>query len=79
VLNQELAHLPDGVSVSPGAISITFSSPNEALQRLLALAMAIGNDFHEFERMAGDGPTREVVTTTGAEKASATTRTQPGK
>jgi hypothetical protein len=52
VLNQEFANLPDGVSVSPGAISITFSSPSEALQRLLALAMAIGNDFNEFERMA---------------------------
>ena len=53
VVNQEFASLPDGVSVSPGAISITFSSPNEALQRLLALAMAIGNNFSEFERMAG--------------------------
>ena len=53
MLNQEFASLPDGVSVSPGAISITFSSPSEALQRLLALAMAIGNDFNEFERMAG--------------------------
>lgn len=53
VLNQELADLPDGVSITPGTISITFSSPNEALQRLLALAMAIGNNFNEFERMAG--------------------------
>ena len=53
VLQQEFANLPDGVSVSPGAISITFSSPNEALQRLLALAMAIGNDFNEFERITG--------------------------
>ena len=61
MLNQEFAHLPAGVSVSPGAISITFSSPNEALQRLLALAMAIGNDFTQFERMAG----ADVNTTTG--------------
>jgi hypothetical protein len=53
VLHQEFANLPDGVSISPGAISISFSSPSEALQRLLALAMAIGNDFNEFERMAG--------------------------
>jgi len=65
VLNQELANLPEGVSISPGAISITFSSPNEALQRLLSLAMAIGNDFSEFERMAGDDATHEVVSTTG--------------
>jgi hypothetical protein len=56
MLNQEFASLPDGVTVSPGAISITFSSPSEALQRLLALAMAIGNDFNEFERMAGIDP-----------------------
>ena len=56
VLGQQLANLPDGVSVSPGAISITFSSPNEALQRLLALAMAIGNDFNEFERQSEPRP-----------------------
>ena len=53
VRHQKLTDLPDGVSISPGAISITFASPHEALQRLLALAMAIGNDFQEFERMAG--------------------------
>lgn len=53
VASQHLASLPEGVSVSPGAISITFSSPTEALERLLALAMAIGNDFSEFERIAG--------------------------
>lgn len=56
VLNQKLGDLPDGVSISPGAISITFSSPNEALQRLLALAMAIGNDFNEFERQSEPRP-----------------------
>ena len=49
VLNRELADLPDGVSITPGAISITFSSPNEALERLLALAMAIGNERERFE------------------------------
>ena len=53
MINQEFAHLPEGVLVAPGTISISFSSPREALQRLLALAIAIGNDFNEFERMAG--------------------------
>jgi hypothetical protein len=53
MLRQELGNLPEGVSVSPGVISITFSSPRDALERLLALAMAIGNGFNEFERMAG--------------------------
>jgi len=53
VVNQQFTDLPHGVTVSPGTIAITFSSPNEALERLLALAMAIGNNFAEFERMAG--------------------------
>ena len=61
VTGQHLASLPEGVSIRPGAISITFSSPNDALQRLLALAMAIGNDFGEFERVV----TAEAKTTTG--------------
>jgi hypothetical protein len=60
VLKQRFADLPDGVSVSPGAIAIRFSSPNQALERLLALAMAIGNNFGEFERMAGNGPTSGI-------------------
>lgn len=53
VLSQEFANLPEGVEVMPGRISVTFSSPQEALERLLALAMAIGNDFSEFERVVG--------------------------
>ena len=64
-LSQEFAHLPEGVSVQPGAISITFSSPEEALKRLLALAIAIGNDFAEFEQLA----TAEPKTTTGVGSA----------
>jgi len=53
ILHQELADLPAGVSIAPGIISIAFSTPKEALERLLALAMAIGNNLSEFERMAG--------------------------
>lgn len=53
VVSQQFANLPEGVTVSPGNISIAFASPREALERLLALAMAIGNDFNEFERIAG--------------------------
>ena len=53
ITGQQFATLPEGVTVSPGSISIAFDSPTEALERLLALAMAIGNDFNEFERMAG--------------------------
>jgi len=64
-LSQGLAHLPEGVSVQPGTISITFSSLEEALKRLLALAIAIGNDFTEFEQVA----TAEPRTTTGVGSA----------
>lgn len=60
VLELQLADLPEGVALSPGAISITFASPSEALQKLLALAMAIGNNFPEFERIT------EAKSTTGA-------------
>jgi hypothetical protein len=61
VTSQQFADLPEGISVSPGAISIRFSSPEEALERLLALAMAIGNDLNEFERIAAT----EAKTTPG--------------
>jgi hypothetical protein len=61
LLNQRFANLPAGVSVSSGAIRISFSSPTEALHRLLALAIAIGNDFSDFERIA----TAEIKTTIG--------------
>lgn len=53
VLDQDFAGLPDGVSLAPGTISVTFTSPKEALEKLLALAMAIGNHFDEFERRVG--------------------------
>ena len=52
VVNQEFANLPEGVSVTPGQITVRFATPIEALQRLLALAMAIRNDELLFERLA---------------------------
>lgn len=54
VVNQQLAGLPEGISVAPGQISIRFGSPTEALQKLLALAMAIRNDEMLFERLVTD-------------------------
>src|SRR5579872_831047 len=47
---QEFATLPQGVELGPGMLSIRFSTTQEALEKLLALAMAIGRDFGEFER-----------------------------
>lgn len=52
VINQELASLPAGVSISPGRITVTFEGVPDALQKLLALAMAIRNDELLFERLA---------------------------
>ena len=52
IVNQELSGLPVGVSILPGCISVTFGSSTEALEKLLALAMAIGNDELLFERLA---------------------------
>ncbi len=53
IMSQTFAGLA-GVKVSPGCIIVEFDSPQAALERLLALSMAIGNDFQTFERMAGD-------------------------
>ncbi len=51
VLRQNLAGLPPGIRIRSGEIRVTFETPTEALEKLLALAMAIGNDLDGFERM----------------------------
>jgi len=53
VVSQEFANLPPGVRLEAGRITIEFQHPREALEKLLALAMAIGNDFAGFERSTG--------------------------
>ena len=50
VLAQELENLPDGVRLEPGRITVTFEQAQQALEKLLALAMAISNDFEGFEK-----------------------------
>lgn len=50
-VNQRLGNLPEGIELGPGRITVTFGAPAEALERLLALAMAIGNDMAGFEAM----------------------------
>ncbi len=50
VVAQEFETLPEGVHLSPGRITVTFDQPRQALEKLLALAMAISNDFDRFER-----------------------------
>jgi hypothetical protein len=50
VAGQKLDGLPVGVSVAPGPINVRFQTATEALEKLLALAMAIGNDRERFEQ-----------------------------
>jgi hypothetical protein len=51
VLAQEFANLPAGVRLDRGRITVDFENPQQALEKLLALAMAISNDFDRFERL----------------------------
>lgn len=51
IVNQELADLPAGVELRPGEITVQFSTAVEALEKLLAIAMAAGNDLDGFEQM----------------------------
>lgn len=52
VVNQELESLPEGVTITPGVLTVRFETSREALEKLLALAMAIGNDQVLFDRLA---------------------------
>jgi hypothetical protein len=55
IVNQEFDDLPAGVRLEPGRITIAFDQPQQALEKLLALAMAITNDFDRFERTTRQG------------------------
>ena len=50
VVNQEFENLPAGVRLEPGRITVEFVEPQQGLEKLLALAMAISNDFDLFDR-----------------------------
>jgi hypothetical protein len=41
--------LPEGVDLAPGSITVRFSTPDEALEKLLTLAMAISQNRPAFE------------------------------
>ena len=53
VVNQQLESLPPGVQVERGRITVEFQNAQEGLEKLLALAMAISNNFEGFEEVAG--------------------------
>ena len=46
-----LGELPAGVRVAPGEITVRFETVPEALEKLLALGLAIGNDLESFEQL----------------------------
>jgi hypothetical protein len=48
-----MENLPKGMVLRPGEIRINFDTPNQALEKLPALAMAVGNDQIEFEAYRG--------------------------
>jgi hypothetical protein len=50
VVRHEFANLPPGVRLETGRITVEFQDPREALEKSLALAMAIRNDFAGFQR-----------------------------
>jgi hypothetical protein len=51
VVNQAIERLPDGIRLEPGRITVEFITPAQALEKLLALAMAVANDPEDFERL----------------------------
>ena len=53
VVNTTLSGLPEGVRIAPGEVCVRFTTTQQALERLLALAMAIGNDLEGFQRATG--------------------------
>ena len=48
--------LPEGVELGPGTITVRFGQPDEALQKLTALAMAIGQNRQAFDDRVGIPP-----------------------
>lgn len=51
IVKQDFAGLPAGITLGPGHIHIDFHGSDQALGKLLALAMAIGNEPDLFERI----------------------------
>ncbi len=51
VVRQQFEGLPEGILIAPGEITIRFATSTQALERLLALAMAIGNNPSRFEEL----------------------------
>jgi hypothetical protein len=55
IVNQRLESLPEGIELAPGQITIRFRDPAEALEKMLALAMAAGRHLAQFEELTKTG------------------------
>jgi hypothetical protein len=64
IVNQEWEALPEGVDLQPGRITIRFETCQEALQKMLALAMAVGSDMLRFEEQVGTSRPPRIDTQT---------------
>jgi len=51
IVSQKISGLPDGVTLRPGEITVRFKTATEALEKLLAIAMAAGNEYDHFVAM----------------------------
>ncbi|MCX6596154.1 MAG: hypothetical protein NTV70_07285 [Acidobacteria bacterium] len=49
IIQQQLTSLPAGIELTPGRIAVHFTTSREAMEKLLALALAISNDLEGFE------------------------------
>ena len=56
VYKKDFDGLPEGVELSPGCIRLTFDTPDQALKKLLALAMAIGQNRDAFDDLVQTRP-----------------------
>jgi hypothetical protein len=50
VIHHQLKHLPAGVRLEAGRITVEFAEPQQGIEKLLDLAMAISNDLDLFEQ-----------------------------
>jgi hypothetical protein len=51
IARSDFEGLPEGVELGPGAIVVRFATPNEALEKLVALAMAISYNREAFDQL----------------------------
>jgi hypothetical protein len=49
IATRDFDGLPEGVELAPGCITVRFTRPEEALEKLMALALAIGHNRMAFE------------------------------